>query len=160
MASMLKLSFGGKAPAAHHRLGKTFLFAGLSRRQLKIVDALLHDRHYLSGEVVFDLGEEGQALYILLAGRMAVLHPAQGERPVAELGPGDFFGEMALLDEMPRSAQVRALEDSHVAVLFRGDFEKLMESHAELASRIAMQLARYLGNRLRQMLVQRPTSGA
>jgi CRP-like cAMP-binding protein len=158
---MLKLSLGGRTPAVHHRLGGTFLFAGLSRRQLKIVDALLHDRHYLSDEVVFDLGEEGQALYILLSGRVAVMHPAQGDRPVAELGPGDFFGEMALLDELPRSAQVRALEPSHVAVLFRGDFEKLMESHAELASRIAMQLARYLGNRLRQMLAaQRPANAS
>lgn len=149
---MLKLTFGRRTPAAYHRLGKTFLFAGLTRRQLKIVDALLHERRYLAGEVVFDLGEEGQALYILLAGRVAIYHPAQGDAPVAELEAGEFFGEMALLDNAQRSAQVRALADSQVAVLFRGDFEKLMESHAELASLIAMQLARHLGNRLRQML--------
>ena len=53
----------------------------------------------------------------------------------------------------PRSAQARAGSATELAVLFRGDFERLMESHAHIATQIAMQLARHLGQRLRQMVV-------
>lgn len=139
-----------------HRLGKTPLLAGLRASELKIVEGFIHDRRYLPGEVVFDQGEEGQALYIVLSGRVIICQPGQAERPIAELGPGEFFGELALLDNSPRSAQARAGEPTEVAVLFRGDFERLMESHAHLASRIAMQLARHLGQRLRNMLARLP----
>lgn len=139
-----------------HPLGKTFLLAELRSRELNIVEAFLHRRTYLPGEIVFDQGEEGQALYIVLSGRVSICRAGQADRPIAELGAGEFFGELALLDDSPRSAQARAGEATELAVLFRGDFERLMESHAQLASRIAMQLARYLGQRLRNMVATKP----
>lgn len=148
----------GKNGAANHRLGSVFLLAGLSRRELEIVEGFMHERRYLAGEVVFDEGEEGQALYIVLAGQVAICHPGQAARPIAELGAGEFFGELALLDDSPRSAQVRAASNAEVVVLFRGDFERLMESHAHIASQIAMQLARYLGQRLRRMVAGATTA--
>ncbi len=137
-----------------HRLAGAGLFCNLTERELKIVDGFVHDRQYLAGEVIFDAGEEGQALYVIVSGKVAVCLPGKHETPVAELTTGDFFGELGLLDSWPRSAQVRALETSEIAVLFRGDFERLMESHAQIASKIAMQLARHLGQRLRLMLAQ------
>lgn len=137
-----------------HRLAGAQLFCTLSERELKIVDNFVHDRQFLAGEVIFDAGEEGQALYVITSGLVAICLPGKHETPVAELKTGDFFGELGLLDNWPRSAQVRALAVSELAVLFRGDFERLMESHAQIASKIAMQLARHLGQRLRQMLAQ------
>lgn len=83
---------------------------------------------------------------------MVICHPGAANRPIAELGAGDFFGELALLDDSPRSAQALAGEATEAAVLFRGDFERLMQSHAPIASQIAMQLARHLGQRLRAMV--------
>lgn len=142
----------GKNGAASHRLGGVFLLAGLSGRELDIVEGFMHERRYLTGEVVFDEGEDGQALYIVLAGQVAICRPGEKEQPIAELGAGEFFGELALLDDSPRSAQARAASNAEIAVFFRGDFERLMESHAHIASRIAIQLARYLGSRLRRMV--------
>jgi CRP-like cAMP-binding protein len=139
-----------------HPLGKTALLSGLRASELKIVEGFLHHRHYLPGEVVFDQGEDGQALYIVLSGRVLICQQGQVDRPIAELGVGAFFGELALLDDSPRSAQARAGEGTELAVLFRGDFERLMEAHAPLASRIAIQLARHLAQRLRNMVSQAP----
>ncbi len=153
---MFKLSRSAETGTPSHRLAGTFLFAGLSVSQLKIVEGFMHDRSYLPDEVIFDAGEDGQALYIIVSGRVLICHAGQSEKPIAVLGPGNFFGEVALLDDSPRSAQARAAERAEIAVLFRGDFERLMESHAQIASRIAMQLARHLGQRLRQMVSNQP----
>lgn len=141
------------------RLAGNALFSGLSARDLKIVEDMTHFRDYLPGEVIFDEGEEAEALYCVVAGEVLICHPGQMEQPIARLSPGTFFGELALLDNVPRSAQARAGAASELAVLFRGDFERLMESHARIASLIAVQLARYLGRRLRGM-VQAPNDGA
>ncbi|HMV19904.1 MAG: cyclic nucleotide-binding domain-containing protein [Betaproteobacteria bacterium] len=138
--------------AALHRLGKSALFAGLTLNELKIVEGFTHDRHFLPGEVVFDEGEVGQALYVIVSGSVLICRQGQADRPIARLLGGNFFGELALLDDSPRSAQARALERTEIAVLFRGDFERLLQSHAHIASQIAMALARHLGRRLRQMV--------
>jgi len=142
-----------------HRLAQASLFAGLSERELNILQGFMHERQFLPDEVVFDEGEDGQALYIVLAGQVSIRrHGATGE-PIAILEAGEFFGELGLLDDWPRSAQAVASQPTELAVLFRGDFERLMDSHAQIASRIAMQLARYLGQRLREM-VNKSASGA
>lgn len=132
-------------------LQKMSLFADLTRRELKVVDGFMHQRNYLRDEVVFDEGEQGEAFYIVLEGKVVVCRQGQSEAPIATLPAGSFFGELALLDDAPRSAQVRALEDCTLLVLFRGEFLGLMRSHGLIASKIAMQLARHLGARFRSL---------
>ena len=150
--AMLNL-FNSSNPAKHSRdLRKMALFAELTRREVKIVDSFMHERHYLGDEVIFDEGDEGQAIYVILAGRVAICHQGRSDQPIAVLESGNFFGELALLDDAPRSAQARADENCTVLVLFRGDFLSLMQSHALIASKIALQLARHLGTRLRRMV--------
>ena len=126
------------------------LFLNLTPRELKIVDGLLHERKFLKDEVIFDKGDEGQAIYIIIDG--GVLIWPQG-KPVGghiiELGPGTFFGDLALLDNSVRSAQARAAMDTTVAVFFRADFMGLLETHGLIASKISLQLARHIGKRLR-----------
>lgn len=151
---MLWFSRANRQKKISHRLASIDLFCKLSVRELNIVDAFLHERHFLAGEVVFDAGEEGQALYIIVSGKVAICLPGQHETPLIELQGGDFFGELGLLDDWPRSAQTRACAPTELMVLFRGDFERLMESQARVASKIAFQLACHLGRRLRQMLAQ------
>ena len=128
---------------------KLSLCVDLNRREMKIVDGFMHQRSYLENEVIFDEGEEGQAIYFILAGKVLICHQGQTEQPIATLERGNFFGELALLDDAPRSAQARAAENCTLAVFFRGDFLGLMHSHALIASKIALQLARHLGVRLR-----------
>jgi len=146
---MLKLFGNRTQPTRQRELKKMGLFTELSRRELRVVDGFMHQRNYLRDEVVFDEGEQGEAFYLVLEGQVLICHPGQAGQPIATLGPGQFFGELALLDDAPRSAQARAAEDSTLLVLFRGDFLGLMQSHGLVASKIAMQLARHLGVRLR-----------
>jgi CRP/FNR family transcriptional regulator, cyclic AMP receptor protein len=127
------------------------LFATLSRSELRVVDSLLHERRYLKGEIVFDEGEEGQALYAIIAGRVLICRQGEPETGrITELDAGAVFGELALLDNAPRAAQARAAADCVLASLSRGDFESLLDTHAVVASKVALQLARQLGRQLRE----------
>jgi len=135
------------------------LFVDLAPTELAIVDGLLHERDYLKGEVVFDEGEEGQAIYIVLDGGMLICRQGEPDSGrFATLGPGTFFGDVALLDDSPRTAQARAAENSRLAVFFRADFLGLMETHAVIASKISLQLARSMGRRLREAALGSPTA--
>ena len=125
------------------------LFADLSVRELKIVQGVLHERDYLAGEVIFDEGEQGNALYIVRTGRVLICRKGRPDSPIAELGAGSFFGDLALLDSAPRAAQARALEACKLAVFFGSDFLSLLETEARLANKILLQLSRHLGQRLR-----------
>lgn len=157
------------------RLHGLSLFVHLTPVELQIVDGLLHERSYLEGEVIFDEGEEGQAIYIVASGEVLIsrqeqvdpsrvvqaavgeptmFHPRrrQGDTGrVAQLGPGTFFGELALLDNSPRSAQARAAASCQLIVFFRDDFVGLLDTHARIASKISRQLACHLGARMRSM---------
>jgi CRP-like cAMP-binding protein len=138
--------------AEHPRLAQirqAGLFSTLRPRELRVIDGLLHEREYLAGEIVFDEGEEGQALYVVIAGRVLICRqgdPVNGR--IAELAPGALFGEVALLAATPRTAQARALDNCTIAALARTDFEGLLDTHAAVASKIALQLARDLGQKL------------
>ena len=131
-------------------LSKPLVFATLSRSELRVVDSLLHERNYLQGEIIFDEGEDGQALHLVIQGRVIICRQAQSHTArIAEVAPGVVFGELALLDNLPRSAQAIAAEDCVLASLSRSDFESLLDTHAVIASKIALQLARHLGRQLR-----------
>ena len=125
------------------------LFEDLSVRELKLVQSMLHDREYLAGEVIFDEGDQGNALYIVRTGRVLICRQGRPERPIAELGPGSFFGDLALLESAPRAAQARALEACRLAVFFGSDFLSLLDTESKLANKILLRFARMLGQRLR-----------
>ena len=147
---MAKLFGNVKASPRFETLRAVSLFAQLKARELRIVDGLLHERSYVADEVVFDEGEDGQALYVVFSGEVLIVHPVgEGDGIVATLGTGEFFGDMALIDALPRAAQARAAAPCVLGVLFRSDFQVLMETHARIASIIALQLAREMGQRLR-----------
>lgn len=148
---MLGLFTAGKDTVRLSTLRRLPLFATLSRRELRVVDALLHERRYLKGEIVFDEGEEGQALHVILGGRILICRQGEPETGrIAEIDAGVVFGELALLDNAPRSAQARAAEDCSLASFSRGDFESLLDTHIEIASKISLQLARQLARQLRE----------
>lgn len=138
------------APRLAHLRGVS-LFVDLTPAELAIVDKLLHLREYLADEVIFDEGEGAQAIYFVLEGRVSIGRQGRAdEPPPASHGPGDFFGELGLLDDSMRSAQARAACDCRLLVLFREDFNGLMDSHLRIAHKIGRQLLRHLGSRLRE----------
>ena len=133
-------------------LKSVVLFKDLDVRDLRMVNNLLHERRYLADEVIFDEGEEGQGLFIVLSGRVKVMFPGTTDTLI-EFGPGTFFGEVALLDQSVRTAQARAVEDTLIVALFRSEFYSLLETHSAIASRISFQLARALAARLRHAII-------
>jgi CRP-like cAMP-binding protein len=133
------------------RLRSVPLFADLTLPELAIVDKLLHERDYLAREVIFDEGEVGQTICLVLEGEVAIcLQGRPDDGHLASLGPGEFFGELGLLDDSARSAQARAATQCRLLVLFREDFNGLMDSHLRIAHKIGRQLLRHLGRRLRE----------
>lgn len=125
------------------------LFEGLAPAELAIVDALLHEREYLKDEVIFDEGEEGQAIYIVLEGKVLICRQGDpDDGALVTLDGGSFFGDIALLENLPRAAQARAAENCRLAVFFRDDFLGLMDTHGAIASKISLQLARTMARRL------------
>ena len=133
------------------------LFADLSVRELKIVQGVLHEREYLAGEVIFDEGEQGYALYIVRTGRVLICRQGRPDSAIAQLGPGSVFGELALLDSGPRAAQARALESCKLAVFFGSDFLSLLDTETKLSNKILFQFSRHLGRRLRGTVVGQST---
>lgn len=139
------------------RLQNTPLFRTLKPLEVKFVDGLMHERRYLPEEIVFDENEEGQALYLVMAGRVEISRVHEGSRQlVSELGAGSFFGDLALLDNSPRSARARAVDHCELAVFFRDDFLALMDTDAVIGYKISLALARHIGQRLRNVLDGRP----
>ena len=132
----------GQDAAASHRLRAPPPFAGLKVGELNIVEGFMHERRYLPGEIVFD-GAKGQALPSSFRAR-GDLPSGAASQPIAELGAGDFSANWRCLTTRPLGPGL-ARQSNRAAVLFRGDFERLMQSHAPIASQIAMQLARHLG---------------
>lgn len=91
--------------------------------------------HYEPGEVIFDEGDTGDSLFMILAGQVEVVKRLDGEpQLVSTLGPGEYFGEMALLGRRPRSATTRALTPLDLLALPGSDFSALAESLAEFRS--------------------------
>lgn len=149
-----------KSPALTPRLNQlkdSALFSTLSPLELKIVGELLHERSYLAEEIIFDEGEEGQALYLIMSGRVLISRALDDSvEVVAELSPGAFFGDLALLDNSARNAQARALDNCELAVFFRADFMGLMDTDAVIGYKLSLALARHIGNRLRDWMSGKP----
>lgn len=128
------------------------LFEGVSKRNLIHILENLQERTYLKGETIFAQGDIGRALFIVQSGKVALSrHDRETDKTeaIAEVQPGEFFGEMALLEEMPRTATATALEETKVLMLFKIKLESFLFSRPKIGVVISSQLARILSARLR-----------
>lgn len=131
-------------------------FSELSAAELQAIAEKLRRERYLKGQIIFSEGEPGDALYLIESGQVqVVVGPPADERVLAYLGPGNFFGEMALLLDEPRSATVRVVIDAEVWVLRKRDLDALLADHPTIALQISRELSRRLAetNRLTGRLV-------
>ncbi|HHT9137695.1 MAG TPA: cyclic nucleotide-binding domain-containing protein [Candidatus Wunengus sp. YC60] len=124
---------------------------GLSRDELKEFERIVHQRHYVPNENIFWEGEPGVGMYIIQEGAVKIYKTLSdgNDKELAILKNGDFFGELALLDESPRSASAVALETSHILGLFRPEFFDILERKPKLGLKVTTKLAQMIGNRLR-----------
>jgi len=114
------------------------IFTGLSKRHLRRVAKLAHVRRFASGSTLVRAGDSGRSFFVLLDGTAKVVR--SGARP-RRLGMGDYFGEMALLDGAPRSADVVAETDVLALTVDRSSFTKLLSAEPTLAQTLLRTLA-------------------
>ena len=125
-------------------------FNELSHRQLKTVSDIMFERSFETDELIFTEGQPGAALFLILDGKVAVEMSRENHTTtLAILEKGAFFGEMALLDDSPRSANARALERTHTLALYRNDLSQLIHRDPQTACQIYRALASIVGDRLR-----------
>lgn len=122
------------------------MFAALPEPQLKILQLSMQQRSYPRGAFILRAGEETDGLYILIAGRVKVLIPDEQGREVilTTLGIGEFFGEMGLLDNQPRSASVETLEPCQVLRLTRAAFIGVLKDNFDLTITVMQGLVKRL----------------
>jgi len=124
-------------------LGKSSLFAELEPGELEALSRAAERREFVRDEVIFAVNEAGDGLYVIAGGRVKVCVSSSGgkELILATLGPGQFFGEMALLDDAPRSASVVAQLPTLAYRIKRDEFEKLLEQHPGIARKLLRELS-------------------
>ncbi len=133
------------------RLRNIGLFGGLSDEVLSSFAGQLAKCDQAPGDVVFREGECGRDLHVILEGEVEVLRRSKRghETRVAILGPGDWFGEMSVLDVLPRSATTRALAPSRLLRLTAQDLDALYRRDVRSYSLLILNIAREMSRRLR-----------
>jgi CRP-like cAMP-binding protein len=125
-----------------HLLAAVPLFSGLSKRHLRRLADRVKLTRYRDGRVIVESGQPGNAFYVIAEGHAKVFRGkiATG-RPLARLGPGDFFGEIAILDGRPRSATVVADGPVMALRLSRSAFQQIVKREASVSLSIIAELA-------------------
>ncbi len=131
---------------SHSALRQVGLFADFSAEELDQLATSLRRRRYAEGQVIFAQGDPGSSLYVVEEGSVRICRAsAEGKEVVlAMLGPGEFLGELALLDGEPRSADAVAQESCQLALLPREDFLRFLESKPHTALRLLAVVSRRL----------------
>ena len=137
----------------HTLLERVPLFAGLPAGELGELTSRLRPRRYGRGETLCLEGDPGTSLYIIDKGRVKLgLTSAEGREIILDLlGPGEVFGELALLDGEPRSANAVAVEPSEVLLLARDDFLRFVEQHPQAALVLLSTVSHWLRRLTTQM---------
>jgi CRP-like cAMP-binding protein len=122
------------------------LFSGLPEEELERFAELTRERSYPKGSVILFQDDPGDSLFVLRAGRVKVVLIGEDGREVilGVLEPGAHFGELALIDDQPRSAHVIAMEDAQLLVLRREDFRRRVEANPTVAWALLTELSRRL----------------
>jgi CRP-like cAMP-binding protein len=122
-------------------LARVPLFANCSAEEIAAIESVAQEHAYEPGQIIVTQGTPGQAFYTILSGRVEIVRDGTS---LGAFGPGDFFGEMSLLDQAPRSATIRALEQTACLMLSSWDFKALLERHPSIAIKLLEVLSRRL----------------
>jgi CRP/FNR family transcriptional regulator len=129
-------------------LNQVPVFSALAEEELGRVAEVTVPRRFDAGEVVFREGDESDTCYIVRSGHVRAVREHQDGRSItlAQFGPGDIFGELAMFDNESRSATVEAIDKTEVIAILGGDMRRLLREHPD----IAVKLLAALGRRLRE----------
>jgi CRP-like cAMP-binding protein len=129
---------------------ETPMFEKLDPAEIQEIIHVVEVEQYQAGDIIFSEGDPGDAWFVLYRGTVEVLkHGAGGEKKIAVIGPEDCFGEMSILDGLPRSATIRATEDSVVLRVRRDTFGELLDDNHLVAYKLIHHMAILLAERQR-----------
>lgn len=146
-----------KAPAEKSDLDELFTFMppfdDLSGKYIKLLMQIIHNRAYEANEYIFYQGDPGIGLYIVREGSVAITQSVDNGPSVemARLNRGDFFGELALLDNEIRSGTAIALEQTSVVVIFKPDLDEFIERYPKAGIKILRGISTIISTRLRKL---------
>jgi CRP/FNR family cyclic AMP-dependent transcriptional regulator len=123
---------------------KLSLFAELDDRELAVIAGVAKTRRYAKDDVIFHADEMGDVFCVIREGKVKItmISPEGKEIILAMMGPGEFFGEMALLDDAPRSATVVALEPLEVVTIWRTDFLQILQDNFSITRKLMSELSK------------------
>jgi CRP/FNR family cyclic AMP-dependent transcriptional regulator len=132
-------------------LRRCALFESLSAEQVEKVAEIATERHVAEGQPIFREGSTGDEMYVIAAGTVRISKeiPGAGEEALTLLGPGSYFGEMAAIDDAPRSADAVAHTACGLIAIRREDLDRLMFLDKDLAYAVLWAFVRTLSSRLR-----------
>lgn len=122
-------------------LSRVPIFENCTTADIASIAAVAQEHTYAPGQIVVTQGTPGQAFYLITNGRVTIERDGS---VLGAFGPGDFFGEMSLLDSAPRSATIRAMEETRCLMLSSWDFKALLERSPSIAIRLLEVLSRRL----------------
>jgi CRP/FNR family cyclic AMP-dependent transcriptional regulator len=126
------------------------LFSGLDKKDLQLLGSMCQERKYSAGSTLIKQGDTGVGLYVITGGRVRITqtnNPDRAETDLGTAGPGNVLGEMSLLDDLPRSATVTAVDDVTALLLPVWEFRTTLRNHPD----IALKLLSVLSHRLRRV---------
>jgi CRP-like cAMP-binding protein len=137
---------------AKEALAKTQLFGNLSDEHLSRLASVTGIEKHRRGDTIFRQGDLGDKFYLILEGQIRISReiPGIGEEALAILEPGNYFGEMALIDNLARSADAKVHENSTLLTLAKRDLEDLLFVDREVAYDVLWEFVRTLCSRLRE----------
>ncbi len=128
-------------------LARVDLFTGLDKKDLQVLAKSCQERKYSAGTILTSQGDTGVGLYVLISGTVRITqvnNPDRAEEELGTAGPGSVLGEMALLDDLPRSATMTAVDDVAALLLPVWDFRTTLQSHPNIALKLLGVLSRRL----------------
>jgi len=132
-------------------------FQDLSFKEALEVDELLHERVYEKGEIIFEKGDTGHGIFIVVSGKVRVdpTHELLKDT-VLEFGPGEMLGELTLFEEGPRLATAVAIERTVMVGLFRAELSSLLTRNTKIGAKVLVRLSTTLCRRMRRLLLGEP----
>jgi CRP/FNR family transcriptional regulator, cyclic AMP receptor protein len=128
-------------------LARVDLFSTLNKKELVALAQSCQERTYKVGTTILSQGDTGVGLYVLKSGKVRIIqgnNPDRAEEVLGTAGPGDVLGEMALLDDLPRSASVEAIEDVTALLLPVWEFRSILRNNPDIALKLLGVLSRRL----------------
>jgi CRP/FNR family cyclic AMP-dependent transcriptional regulator len=140
-------SYKGATLMHEDTLARVDLFSSLDKKELQALAQSCQERKYSAGSTLIKQGDTGVGLYFIISGRVKItqaVNPDRAEEDLGEFGPGSVIGEMALLDDLPRSATVTAVTDVTALLLPVWEFRTTVRNHPEIALKMLSVLSRRL----------------